>query len=233
MKPNPEQLQSLCEQIDLVLLPEADIRSLNGDDPVQVSNIPAGWDVIGAGNYAVVFSHKQYANLAIKVYATGRKGLEDEAEVYRRLGKHPAYSECYCVGRGYLVMKRLPGVTLYHCLRQGISIPQSVLDDIDEALMYASMRGLTPRDIHGKNVMYDGSRGYVVDVSDFLIPQPDRMWKDFKRAYKLLYKPLGLKWGVPVPEWLLELLRKGYQIYRRRTAVSTNPRDKGGNESMR
>ncbi|WP_044354749.1 serine/threonine protein kinase [Paenibacillus sp. E194] len=217
---NPEQLQSLIEQIELVLLPAADIRSLNGDDPVQVSNTPVEWEVIGAGNYAVVFSHKQYASVAVKVYAEGRKGLDDEAEVYRRLGKHPAYSECYYVGQGYLILKRLPGVTLYHCLRHGISIPQSVLDDIDKALEYASARGLTPRDIHGKNVTNDCGKGYVVDVSDFLIPQPDRMWGDFKRAYRLLYKPLGLKWGVPVPEWLLELLRKSYQIYRRRAAAT-------------
>ena len=29
-------------------------------------------------------------------------------------------------------------------------------------------QGLTPCDVHGKNVMMEKGRGYVVDVSDFL-----------------------------------------------------------------
>lgn len=40
--------------------------------------------------------------------------------------------------------------------------------DINKALEYAREQGLTPCDVHGKNVMMEKGRGYVVDVSDFL-----------------------------------------------------------------
>jgi hypothetical protein len=54
--------------------------------------------------------------LVVKVYGPGRPGLGQEAEVYRRIGSHPAYSECIHVGDGYLVLRRLHGIALYDCM---------------------------------------------------------------------------------------------------------------------
>lgn len=87
--------------------------------------------------------------------------------MYRRLGKHPAFSECLHVGDVYLVLRRLSGVTLYDCVRRAIPIPRQVIEDIDDALAYAVQKGLYPHDVHGKNVMMKDGRGIVVDVSDF------------------------------------------------------------------
>ncbi|MBN3525318.1 serine/threonine protein kinase [Paenibacillus apiarius] len=209
------RVEALIAQVELTLLPELDIRSHNGNDPVEVKAVPDGWAVMGNGNYAVVFAHADFPNMVVKVYADGRPGLEDEAEVYRRLGRHPSFSECYYVGAAYLIMKRMPGYTLYDCLLEGIPIPPSVIRDVDEALAYAIKKGMSPRDIHGKNVMNDNGKGYVVDVSDFLLRGSDGIWEDFKRAYHWLYKPVLLRWNLPVPARLLEWCRKGYRFYRR------------------
>ena len=86
----------------------------------------------------------------IKVYAPGRPGLTEEVEVYRRLGIHPAFSQCLYAGENFLVLKRLYGTTLYDCLHKGIPIPEQVIQDIDDALHYARSRGLFPHDVHGR-----------------------------------------------------------------------------------
>jgi hypothetical protein len=70
-----------------------------------------------------VLHHPQHPDLVVKVYGPGRPGLEQEAEVYRQIGFHPAFSQCFSVGDGYLVLRRLHGTTLYDCLKQGILIP--------------------------------------------------------------------------------------------------------------
>lgn len=37
------------------------------------------------------------------------------------------------------------------------------------------------------------------------------MWEDFKKAYYRLYKPIASRWIFPVPQALLELVRKAYK----------------------
>ncbi|UUZ82366.1 hypothetical protein LJK88_49660 [Paenibacillus sp. P26] len=186
-------LRRLIGLIDREPLPGLDIASEHPHHPIAVRRVPEPWVIVGAGNYAVVVSHPDYPRQVVKIYAPGRPGIEAEAEVYRRLGRHPAYSEChyYRPEGGYLILKRLSGMTLYECFRRGIPIPERVIEDIDEALGYARSRGLHPHDVHGKNVMMSDGRGVVVDVSDFLNPDPCTMWRDLKRAYKVLYRPLG------------------------------------------
>ncbi|MDF2716654.1 MAG: serine/threonine protein kinase, partial [Paenibacillus sp.] len=75
---------------------------------------------------------------------------------------------------------------------------------------------LNPHDVHGKNVMMIEGRGVVVDVSDFLKDEYCVMWSDFKKSYYALYKPLLLRFTVPLPGPLLNFLRKGYRLIRRR-----------------
>ncbi|MCZ8514521.1 serine/threonine protein kinase [Paenibacillus filicis] len=206
----------MIAEVNQGLLPELRLASEHPHHPVTVHSVSAPWQLVGAGNYAAVVEHPEYSGLVVKVYAPGRPGIEAEAEVYRRLGKHPAYSEC-CYSRvksGFLILRKLHGTTLYDCLRQGIPVPQKVMQDIDEALAYARRLGLTPHDVHGKNVMMREGRGIVVDVSDFMNPEPCTMWSDLKRAYKLLYPPWLRR--IPVPDLLLDVIRRGYRLLKRR-----------------
>ncbi|MBW7475117.1 serine/threonine protein kinase [Paenibacillus oenotherae] len=200
------------------LLPGLVLESVHNGEPIVVRNAPEGWKKLGAGNYAAVFAHSDAEDVVVKVYAPGREGWEDEVEVYRRLGDHPAYSRCYYAGewegRKYLVMKRLHGTTLYECVKQGIKIPKEVIDDIDAALDYARERGLHPHDVHGKNVMVADGRGIVVDVSDFLKTEPCLMWDDLKKAYNRFYMPFLSKAPVPMPDWVMNSVRKGYRLFR-------------------
>ncbi|KGE16370.1 serine/threonine protein kinase [Paenibacillus wynnii] len=210
-----EEIEQLLERVTGELLDHLLIESIQQNEPVKVRKFPKPWLLLGAGNYAAVFSHPSYAGYAVKVYAPGRPGLEEEAEVYRRLGNHHSYSECYHEGPNFLLLKRLNGVTIYNCIKRGIPITDQAIEDIDFALDYARTRGLQPHDVHGKNVMILGGRGLIVDVSDFLKQEDCRMWKDFKKAYYRLYRPVASRWMFPVPGRVLEIVRKGYQIWRR------------------
>jgi len=207
-------LRQLIREIERNLLGQLRVVSEDPHEPVVVKKLPKPWRLIGAGNYAAVLAHPEYRDRVVKVYAPGRPGLEEEAEVYRRLGRHPAYSECLHYGQGYLVLRRLSGVTLYDCIRRGIPIPRQVIEDIDEALAYAVSKGLNPHDVHGKNVMLKDGRGIVVDVSDFLKPDRCTMWDDLKKAYRLLYLPPLRRW--PVPDFMLNAIRKGYRLIKKR-----------------
>ncbi|WP_281890869.1 serine/threonine protein kinase [Paenibacillus sp. YYML68] len=209
----PDRLAACLQQIEEHLLVGLEMASESEHDPIQVYTVPEPWTIVGVGNYAAVFVHPSWPEWVVKVYAPGRPGVEEEQEVYRRLGNHPAYSQCLHDGERYLLLRRLTGVTLYNCIRRGIDIPQQVIDDIDAALAYARSKGLNPHDVHGKNVMLQDGRGLVVDVSDFLKEEPCEMWDDLKRAYERLYVPFLRK--ARVPDWLLNAVRKGYRLLRR------------------
>jgi hypothetical protein len=206
-------ISGLVKLVEQELLPQLEIESIDPHDPIEVYRLPGPWKLVGTGNYAVVTTHPDFDDVVVKVYAPGRPGLEEEAEVYRRLGSHPAYSECLYEGKTYLILRRLTGINLYNCLLRGIRIPKQVIADIDAALAYARSKGLNPHDVHGKNVMLKDGRGMVVDVSDFLKEESCFMWDDLKKAYRLLYyAPLYRR---PIPSWLLTAVRKGYRFYRK------------------
>jgi hypothetical protein len=207
----------IAEMIDLIeggLLPRLRIESVDPHDPIEVRHLPEPWKLLGAGNYATVLTHPDYSELVVKVYAPGRPGIEEETEVYRRLGKHPAYSECFHAGGTYLILRRLHGVTFYNCLLRGIHIPRQAIDDIDAALDDARSQGLNPHDVHGKNVMLQNGRGIVVDVSDFLKQEPCTMWDDVKTAYNRFYFPF--LHHIPIPRHFLNAVRKSYRWLNRR-----------------
>lgn len=215
-----EKLIALTEQS---LLSDLELNSIDPGNPIHVNETPQGWKLLGAGNYAGVFVHHDHPDIAVKVYAPGREGWESECEVYRLIGNHPAFSVCYHAGEHkghyYLILKRLMGKTLYQCIIDGVSIPEIAIADIDQALDYARSRGLYPHDVHGKNVMIKDGRGIVLDISDFLKEEPCTMWEDLKRAYNRIYMPFLSKKPVPVPEWVLNGVRKGYRWMRHSSIV--------------
>lgn len=205
----------LIEQVYRHLLPDLKIASLDPYNPVVVHAYPAPWQFIASGNYAAVFYHPDYPEQVVKVYAPGRPGLAEEVEVYRRLGDHPAFSQCFYAGENFLVLRRLHGVTLYDCMHLGISIPRQVIQDIDQALDYARQQGLYPHDVHGRNVMMNQGRGLVVDVSDFLQQESCRAWEDLKRAYYWLYLPILARLRLRLPYAVLDGVRATYRFLRR------------------
>lgn len=213
---NKLELSQLLEKVEKQLLPQLKLESIHPHDPVEAQNIPHPWELIGAGNYAGVFSHPDYPQQVVKIYAPKRKGITEEIEVYRRLGKHPAFSECYHGGDNFLILKRLYGVTLYDCICQGKKIPEQIIHDIDEALEYAKKCGLKPHDVHGKNVMVStNGRGLVVDISDFLHKDTCTMWEDLKKSYYRFYLPIFSPLGLRVPYFIMDGVRKIYRFLKR------------------
>lgn len=210
-----ERLPELRRLIDDELLPALRLISLDPHDPVRVISLPQPWQALGCGNYAAVLHHPDHPELVVKVYAPGRPGLEQEAEVYRRIGSHPAYSQCFHVGDGCLILRRLHGVTLWDCLRRGLPIPRQAIEDIDAALAYAISRGLHGHDLHGRNLMVHRGRGLIVDISDFLNPAPCHAWRDLRWAYRWVYRPLIAPLGLRAPALLLHGVRKLYRQVRR------------------
>lgn len=208
-------LADLLDRVEHELLPQLVVRSVMPHDPVVVQQLPQPWALLGSGNYAAVVMHPDHPHRVVKVYAPGRPGLEQEAEVYRRIGRHPAYSECHHVGSTYLVLRRLRGITLYDCLRTGVPIPPRAMEDIHEALIHARNRGLHGHDVHGRNLMLHEGRGLIVDISDFLNPEPCSAWPDLRLAYRLLYRPLIAPLGLRAPGPVLDWVRRNYRFYRR------------------
>lgn len=209
------EAESLAELVRDTLRPALRTESVSPNDPVVVHHVPVPWQVLGTGNYAAVLLHPDHPELVVKVYAPGRPGFEAEREVYRRLGRHPAYSECLYAADGFLVLKRLHGVTLYDAVHRGLPIPEQVIRDIDRALDYARRRGLHPHDVHGRNVMMNDGRGLVVDVSDFLEEEDCTKWKDLRAAYHRVYRPVFMRLRMRVPYALLDTVRLGYRTFRR------------------
>ncbi|MEM6253169.1 MAG: serine/threonine protein kinase [Cyanobacteria bacterium P01_D01_bin.156] len=209
--------QSVDPLLDLIqseLHPQVSLVSIRPYDPIAVRHVPMPWQLLGTGNYAAVFAHPDYPDLVVKIYAPNRPGFEDEVEVYRRIGCHPAFSQCFYAKDNLLVLKRLHGITLFNCLHRGLRIPKQVILDIDQALDYARSRGLRPHDVHGKNVMMHHGRGLVVDISDFLRPGSGSAWHDLKLFYYWLYRPIISPLKVSVPLFLLDATRGLYRWVR-------------------
>jgi hypothetical protein len=209
-------VDELVSRIEQELLSHVILESVHPGEPVVAHHVPPPWELLGTGNYAAVFAHADFPEWVVKIYAPGRPGLQDEAEVYAKLGEHPAYSSCGHAGEGYLVLKRLHGLTMFEHLRRGIRIPSGAIEDIDAALQYARTRGLYPHDVHAKNVMIDAAgRGLVVDISDFGHRVPCSRWDHIRKAYAWIYAPLLSWYPLPIPLWMLDVVRRGYRTCRR------------------
>ncbi|NJL10732.1 MAG: serine/threonine protein kinase [Calothrix sp. SM1_7_51] len=211
------QMHQLIRDIYQELLPDIQLESVNPHDPVKVRDVPQPWKLLGAGNYAAVVCHPDYPDIVVKIYAPGRPGFEEEVEVYRRLGSHSAFSECFYTQKNgefnFLVLKRLYGITLYDAIQKGLRIPKQVILDIDRALEYARTQGLYPHDVHGRNVMMHEGRGFVVDISDFLHEEKCAKWENLKRAYYWIYRPILSPLKLRIPYFLLDAVRKNFIVF--------------------
>ncbi|MVX67075.1 serine/threonine protein kinase [Clostridium chromiireducens] len=204
----------LIDYVENNLLPNIDMKSVRHFDPIVVNNVPESWKLLGVGNYAAVLVHIDFPQYAIKIYAEGRCGIEEEIKAYNKINDHPSFSRCFYSSEKYLILKRLEGKTLYNCINEGIHIPESVIKDIDEALEYSKSLGLNPNDVHAKNVMIVKGRGIVADISDFTKIKKCSLWEDFKKAYYKIYIPLLQKKHPPIPEFYLNMVRRSYRLFR-------------------
>lgn len=202
--------------IDQELLPFIQLTSESPFDPIIVTNQSKSWKTIGSGNYAGVFSNDENPEWVVKVYGRNPEELKKEIEVYKKLGTHGAYSTLYAYGEDYLVLKKLEGITLFDAIIKGVLIPESVIKDVDRGLHYAKSIGLNPFDVHGKNVVMNKGRGFIVDVSDFYKQGYCCKWDDLKKAYYKIYKPFLIKYHPPIPFFIMDRVRKGYRFYRKK-----------------
>lgn len=111
-------IKQLVSLVETSLLTQVKIQSESDYDPVEVTNKTKEWVLIGKGNYAGVFTHENYPEFVVKVYGRDVYGVKKEAQVYRKLGVHPAYSQLFHEGKTYLILKRLTGVTLYDAVQR-------------------------------------------------------------------------------------------------------------------
>lgn len=193
------------------LVSQVEVKSPNPRDPVEVSRHPEHWRCVGLGNSAAVFQPKERPDLAIKVYADAHVHVcAEEAGIYEQLGDSPYFPRFYGRGPNFLLIEYKQGRNVYDCLLQGVYIPEQVILDVDEAIAYAESRGLTPSDIHVKNVLVHEGRGYLVDVSDYRNQARVKRWGALKQAYYDYYVDL-YRPGRTVPSWLLETIRKWYK----------------------
>ncbi|MFC4077051.1 serine/threonine protein kinase [Salinithrix halophila] len=190
------------------LLSQVEISPKPDNQPVTVQFIPEGLEVVGTGTDAVVVRSPSLPQIVFKVYTEGRQeARDDEYDVYRKLGNSPYFPACYGVDDRFLVMSYEPGLTLYDCLVQGVVIPGTIIEEVEEARRYVRKIGLNPRDIHLKNVLLQDGRAKLLDVSEYGKPGDDGRWDHLVQGYRMFYPYLE---GRRIPMWLIERVKGAY-----------------------
>ncbi|TCI26309.1 protein kinase family protein [Exiguobacterium sp. SH3S2] len=141
----------------------------------------------GIGRSAAVFRVKD-TRLVIKVFFPGYTQIAaEEAVIYRTLEGLPQFPHLYEVGPNYIVIDYIEGKTLFECLTEGIWIDAAYIEQVDEALIKARQLGLTPSDVHLRNIILSPQgRIYLIDLARFRQGQHiDHQWEDLKRMYRL------------------------------------------------
>ncbi|MBW5447744.1 serine/threonine protein kinase [Cohnella sp. CFH 77786] len=186
------------------------IRVIGNDnnEPVTIEGFADGLYCIGIGTDAAVFYYAGTPPYAFKVYSDLALDKKDvELEIYERIQGSPYFPQCYGAGSHYLVLSLEVGPTLYDCLLQGIHIPEQVILDVEAAREFVRSQGLNPRDIHLKNVLMQGDRAKVIDVSEYIKEGNDHRWEHLAWAYRHIYPSMS---SVKVPLWILESIRHWY-----------------------
>jgi hypothetical protein len=203
---------TLADEVDLVerLLAGIRIRACADNEPIVIEHVPAPLRLLGRGTDAVVVQHPGHPERAYKVYAPETVGcLADEYRAYHRLTGSPYFAACLGHGAFYLVLSYEAGPTLYECLVQGIPIPEGAIADVEAGRDHARRVGLHPKDVHLKNVLLQGNRGKIVDVSKYVAPgDEDRVWDALAEGYRRIYPVLR---GRPIPVWVIERVKRRYR----------------------
>lgn len=184
------------------------ITSNGKNELVTVKGSSDKLECIGIGTDAAVFRLLDVPNYAFKVFSNDKLGkLEQENEVYLKLGHSEYFPVYYGRGLNFLVISFEEGITLYDCLLKGIHIPKQVIEDVDKAINYVLSRGLNPRDIHLKNILLDEGKTKLLDVSEYMKSGNDNRWEYLRDGYKEYYHLID---GKALPLWIIETVRKWY-----------------------
>lgn len=141
----------------------------------------------GIGRSAAVFRIKA-TRLVIKVFFPGYTHIAgEEAVIYRKLEGLSQFPSLYEAGPNYIVIDYIEGKTLFECLIEGIWIDPAYIKQVDGALVAARRLGLTPSDVHLRNlILTPEGRIYLIDLARFRQGQQiDHQWEDLKRMYRL------------------------------------------------
>ena len=202
LAPDPEDVEALLRAIR--------IRAFANNDPVAIEHLPAPLRLLGIGTDAIAVQHPGLPEQAFKVYAPETVGcLADEYLAYQQLAGSPYFAACLGQGEFYLVLSYEPGPTLYECLVQGIPVPAQAMADVEAARDYARQVGLHPKDIHLKNVLLQGDRARILDVSKYVAPgDEDRVWDHLAEGYRRFYPLIR---GRRIPVWVIQTVKRRYQ----------------------
>jgi hypothetical protein len=177
---------------------------------VVIEHLPPALRLVGYGTDAVVVQHPVLPGHVFKIFTPETEALAgDEFEAYQSLAGSPLFP--VCVGRGdfYLVLSYEAGPTLYECLVQGIPVPEQAMADVEVARDYARQVGLHPKDIHLKNVLLQGDRARILDVSKYVAPgDEDRVWEHLAEGYRRFYPLIR---GRRIPVWVIEMVKRRYK----------------------
>lgn len=202
LAPDPEDVEALLRAIR--------IRACASNDPIVIEHLPASLRLLGIGTDAIAVQHPGLPERAFKVYAPETIScLTDEYQAYQQLAGSPYFATCLGQGAVYLVLSYEEGPTLYECLVQGIPVPEQAIADVEAARHYARQVGLHPKDVHLKNVLLQGNRARVLDVSKYVAPgDEDRVWDHLAEGYRRFYPLIR---GRRIPVWMIQMVKRRYQ----------------------
>lgn len=190
------------------IISQIEIIGTEGNELVDINGHPQGAVCIGIGTDAAVFLLKELPGYAFKIYSElSQDKIEAEVAVYERLRGCPYFPVYYGRGAHYIVISHEEGPTLLDCLIQGIPVPEQVIQDVEDARTYVRSQGLNPRDIHLKNVLLQGERAKVLDVSEYIKDGNDNRWEHLVWAYRTIYPRIS---GKPIPARILDTIKKWY-----------------------
>lgn len=189
-------------------LKHIEIRSNLNNEPVTIEGHSDYLDCIGLGTDAAVFQIHDAPSYAVKVYAVDKtEKVTIEKNVYERIGDSKFFPTFYEDGSNFLIISYEAGITLYDCIINGIHIPEQVVQDVEEARVQLREKGLNPRDIHLKNILFHNGRVKIIDVSEYLKPGNDHRWEYLTRGYKEFYHLIDER---QIPQWMIETVRKWF-----------------------
>jgi len=146
--------------------------------------------ISGVGRSAAAFRIRD-TNLVIKVFFPAYKAIAlEEAEIYRLLTGSRYYPALHDSGSNYLVIDYVEGDTLFQCLTNGTIIDERYLKEVDHALDEALQVGLTPSDVHLRNIIVTPQNEIkLIDLARFRqLKDNDHQWENLKNAYTLYRK---------------------------------------------
>ncbi|MBV5319040.1 MAG: serine/threonine protein kinase [Desulfobulbaceae bacterium] len=184
------------------------ITSNGKNELVSVNTNSDTLECVGVGTDAAVFRFINNQKYAYKVFSDDKVDkIKLESAVYLKLGHSEYYPEFFGNGSNFLVISHEEGITLYDCLLKGIHIPKKIINDVDNARKHAFEKGLNPRDIHLKNIIFNEGRAKIIDVSEYMKPGNDKRWEYLKEGYHEYYHLID---GKALPHWIIETVRKWY-----------------------